>query len=301
MAENAAGSVDALMKAFGYTDSSAFRKRIEQGGLQLTPDKAQAFAKALSDIARSNGALAAVSQKTNAQMQRFLNQLTFAKDEIFKNGMNDGLGYMFNSLSIIMEDLAPLTKVLGGIFKGFVSTMSGLVRVIAAPIGLVVELLESLGITNPKFMAIVGGGGTLALLALRFTLIKNVLFGVNSQLLLMMRHFAKIAILPLMLEDAYSTLQGRETIISNVASLGMNNARRYSANPSSANNDGFFTRAFTASAMPFQLMYDAVTGKSAPTKVTVEVKGEEAAKFINATVEKNTQGKMAATQTEVSQ
>ncbi len=299
MGDVAPGSVDILMKAFGYTDSAAFRKRIEQGGLQLTPEKARAFAKELSNMANANGALAAVSEKTNAQMQRFFYQLTTAKDEIFKNGMDDGLGYMFKSLSIILKDMKPVFTAIAGAFQGFVSILVGGLRVLLAPIGMLAEGLKAvwalLGVGDKgtqQFWAIAGGAGTIALLALRFDMVRKLLKMINIELMIAMSRLLLMAAPLLAIEDLYSTMQGRKTITSTVGNAFHERTRaggEWSASAIFGNNA--VTRFLDT---PMGMLFG-------DSKVTVEVKGDEAAKFIQATVDKSNQARTAVTQTETSQ
>ncbi len=219
MAESAPGSVEALAKAFGFTDTAAFRKRVEQGGLQLDADKAKAFAKELRLIANANGALGEVTQKTRAELNRFLNQLTYAKDEIFKGGMDKGLSYMFSKLAESIENLAPAAKAFGAIFRGVVSVVTGAVKVMLVPFEALSDVISGLwgllgadtyGIGG-KIWSVIGAGGTLALLASKFKLIQYVIGGANVTLLALMRNLARFALLPLLAEDVYSYTQGRDS------------------------------------------------------------------------------------------
>jgi hypothetical protein len=284
MAESAPGSVEALAKAFGFTDTAAFRKRVEQGGLQLDADKAKAFAKELRLIANANGALGEVTQKTRAELNRFLNQLTYAKDEIFKNGMNDGLSYMFSTLSDTLENLKPVAKALGGIFKGVVSALSGAFKLLVAPIEIVVQSIAGLwgmlglGGAGNKVWEIVGAGGILVLLASRFAFIRNAVFGVNVQLLGMLANLARIAVPLLIIEDVWGSVQGKKSV------TGQGGA--WSA-------ESLFGKSFAWMDRPLNSFGE--------TKVVVEVKGDEAAKFVTATVDKTNQQRAAINQTETSQ
>lgn len=296
MAENAAGSVDALMRAFGYTDSAQFRKRIEQGGLQLTPDKAKAFAKELSKVANSNGALGAVTQKTNAQMQRFFNTLTEAKDNIFQNGMGQGLSQMFSDLSIVLKDMSPLFKAIGGAFKGFVSTLSLGLRFIMAPIGLVVDLIKglwsALGVGDKGtqfFWAVAGAGGTIVLLATRFKLVETVLKAMNIQLLIGLRRLA-LYLAPLMaIEDVYSTLKGRKTITSTAIEGAL-------STPQGRQSAADFMSTLKTTGSTQMALANLAMGT-----VLIEVKDSEFGKAISASFDKFTGQTSSVTQAETAQ
>jgi len=288
MAENAPGSVEALAKAFGYAPNQTadFRKRIEKGGLQLDPEKARAFAKALSEVARSNGALDAVTKKTNAQMERFFTALTNAKDQIFQSGMDDGLGYMFGSLADTIQGLAPLAKAFGAAFKGAVSLITGAIKLAITPIQLLVDsistLWSALGGTeawSQKVWAVIGAGGTLTLLAMKFDFIRRIIFGVNGALLAMIGNLARIAIPLLAIEDIYGSLQGKESV---------------------SGAGGVFTATNVLGSWA-SWMDKPISSYFSDTKVVVEVKGEEAAKFINATVSKQQQSQTAVNQSETAQ
>ena len=109
MGEALGGSVDAMMRAAGYTNMQDFFKAVEAGKLK-SKDVLPKFAEEMKKMAREGGALDAVMNKTRAQMGRFFNTLTEAKDTIFQGGMDEGLGYMFGSLADSLERLAPAAK-----------------------------------------------------------------------------------------------------------------------------------------------------------------------------------------------
>jgi hypothetical protein len=298
MAENAPGSVEALAKAFGYAPNQTadFRKRIEKGGLQLDPEKARAFARALSEVARSNGALDAVTKKTNAQMERFFTALTNAKDTIFQSGMDDGLGYMFGSLADIIRDLAPLAKAFGAAFKGAVSLITGAIKLVAAPLEIITQgvakLFGMLGADRSSrwgegIWSIIGAGGALTLLAMKFDIIKRILFGVNGALLAMIGHLARIALPLLAVEDVWVGLNGGDSYTRDIMQSVRNSdvAAKF-RNYASFNN-----------TVP---LYADRIGDRNPFSLEVFFK-DDADKVLAAKVNKANEGKTAAAQMETAQ
>lgn len=283
LAEALPGSVSAMMRAAGYTSEKDFFKAVEAGKI-MASEVMPKFADELKKVARTNGALEATTKKTRAEMQRFFNQLTYAKDEIFQGGMDDGLSYMFSTLSDTLENLKPVAKALGGIFKGAVSALSGAFKLLVAPIEIVVQSIAGLwgmlglGGAGNKVWEIVGAGGILVLLASRFAFIRNAVFGVNVQLLGMLANLARIAIPLLVIEDVWGSIQGKKSV------TGQGGA--WSA-------ESLFGKSFAWMDRPLNSFGE--------TKVVVEVKGEEAAKFVTATVDKTNQQRAAINQTETSQ
>lgn len=303
LAEALPGSVSAMMRAAGFSNEKDFFKAVEAGKIMAT-DVMPKFADELKKIARTNGALQATTQKTNAQMQRFFNQLTYAKDEIFQNGMDDGLGNIFRDLSIVLSDLKPIFKVIGGLFKGFASVVGGAIRLITTPLAILGDALENLGLNSPMMMSVIGGGGALMLLAGRIKWVASAVFGLNIALMAVLRNMAKLVALPLLVEDMYSMYKGRDSLtgraINSVGGMfGQQNVVQQAlaaGNPMSKIGSGF--GSYWNNANPWGLLYNGLFGDS---KVTVEVKGDEAAKFIQATVDKSNQARTAVTQTETSQ
>ena len=285
MGEALGGSVDAMMRAAGYTNMQDFFKAVEAGKLK-SKDVLPKFAEEMKKMAREGGALDAVMNKTRAQMGRFFNTLTEAKDTIFQGGMDEGLGYMFGSLADSLERLAPAAKAFGGIFKGVISLLTGALKLILAPLEVVVDAVSSLWSTlggtdnmSKKVWAVIGAGGTLALLVTRFKVIQNVIGAVNVGLLAMLGNLARIAIPLLAIEDVYGSLQGKASMTGAGGSFSASNVLGSWAS----------------------WMDKPISSYFSDTKVVVEVKGEEAAKFINATVSKQQQSQTAVNQSETAQ
>lgn len=220
MAEAAAGSREILAAAAGFAPTNegmqAFGKAMEAGEIKFTDKLAKDFAEGLSKAANANGALAAVTKKTRAEMERFFATLTTAKMTIFGNGADEGLSYMFSSLSQVLEDFAPVAKGVGAAFKGMASTLSGALRLILAPLNLVTDLLVGLDIskgTSSFLWNIVGATGGLAMLAMGFNKVAVAIGLANQGLLVMM---ARLLILagPLMVaQDLIGGKMGQNSVI----------------------------------------------------------------------------------------
>lgn len=284
------------MRAAGFTSEKDFFKAVEAGKI-MASEVMPKFADELKKIANTNGALAATTQKTRAEMQRFLNQLTFAKDTIFQSGGDDGLSYMFKSFSEILEGLAPLTKALGGIFKGVASVIAASMKLIAAPIEIVVQtiskLWSALGIGDhgtTKFWAVAGATGTLVLLATRFKMVKDIIGGINTGLIAMMLNIARIVAPLLILEDIWVGVNGGKSQLINQDFKNIHTAFK---DPQA----GWLDKIASTIAPN---AYKFASGEQMFT-VYIEPKEGEFAKAVDARVEKGNQAKTAATQSEVSQ
>lgn len=228
LAEALGGSTDLMMKAAGHTNTEQFFKAMEAGKL-LAKDVLPKFAAELKKASREGGALDAVMNKTRATMGRFFNTLTMAKDTMFQGGIDEGLGYMFSSLADSIERLAPAAKAFGGAFKGAVSLLTGALKLVLAPIEIITQSVAKLfGILagdkatpwGEWLWSIVGAGGTLALLAIRFEFIKRMIFGVNSALLVMIGHLARIALPLLAVEDVWSGFNGKDSYTKDMLDYG---------------------------------------------------------------------------------
>ncbi len=286
LAEALPGSVSAMMRAAGYKNEKDFFKAVEAGKI-MASEVMPKFADELKKVANANGALGEVTKKTRAELNRFLNQLTYAKDEIFQGGMDDGLSALFGTLADTLENLKPIAKVIGALFKGVVSVLTGAFKLLITPIEIVTQSIADLwgmlgadgGVWGQKIWSLVGAGGVLALLAMRFKFIQNVIFGANATLIVMMKNLARIAIPLLAIEDIWGGMQGKRS------ATGQGGA--WSA-------EGLFGKSFAWMDKPIGSYFGE-------TKVVVEVRGDAAAKFITTTVEKNNQQRSAISQMETSQ
>jgi len=132
---------------------------MERGELAATEDKFLAFAKGLSAMANSNGALEAVTKKTRAEMNRFFNTLTEGKDAIFQGGMSEGLAYMFGTFADMIKDSKPALEFLGGWFKGTFMTIVKSVQIATSPIREFANLLGNVfGSDGATVIGMVSGG-----------------------------------------------------------------------------------------------------------------------------------------------
>lgn len=293
-----------MMRAAGYNDTKTFFKAVEAGKI-MANDVLPKFGKELQKMAKEGGALDAVMGKTQANFSRFMNTVTESKLALYDNGMDQGLSNLFADLAITLNDLKPIFKVIGGLFKGFASVIGGAIRLITTPLAILGDALENLGLNSPMMMSVIGGGGALMLLAGRIKWVASAVFGLNIALLAVLRNMAKLVALPLLVEDMYSMYKGRDSLtgraVNSVGGMfGQQNLVQQAlaaGNPMSKIGSGF--SSYWNNANPWGLLYNGMFGSD--TKVTVEVKGDEAAKFIQATVDKTNQSKTATTQTELSQ
>jgi predicted Rdx family selenoprotein len=198
-----------MMRAAGYDNEKDFFKAVEAGKI-MASEVMPKFADELKKVARTNGALEATTKKTRAEMQRFFNQLTYAKDNIFQGGMNEGLSYMFGSFADLLKEMEPVAKALGAMFRGAVVTLTGAIKVALVPFRGLVALFDSLGDNLERLgildgsggmWSVVGGAGVLVLMATRFNWLSKAVWSVNSALLTMAARFAPIIAAYAVLED----------------------------------------------------------------------------------------------------
>lgn len=301
LAEALPGSVSAMMRAAGFTKERDFFKAVEAGKI-MASEVMPKFADELKKIANTNGALEATTKKTRAEMQRFLNELTFAKDNLFQNGMDKGLSYMFSGLSDLLQEMQPVTEALGNVFRGAITAITAAVKILLLPLRAVVAIFESfgnvlkeLGVDDGMGLVwrLVGAGGVLALMATKFGFVTRAILMMNTALLTTMARLAPIIASYAVLEDMFlyvkygdkaSTVTGSYIQgIKQIPDMGV----------------GGFMQNVWAGYTHYSPL--AMMGVVPEYNVTVEVKGDEAAKFIQATVDKSSQAQTAATQSEVSQ
>lgn len=282
---NKMGSVSAMMRAAGFSSEKDFFKAVEAGKIMAT-DVMPKFASELKKIANTNGALDATTKKTNAQMQRFFNQLTLAKDAIFGGGMDEGLSYMFDKLSSVLVDLQPLLKAVGGAFKGVATVVTSGVKLIMAPITLLIHAISGLwGMfgfgdrASTNIWAIIGGTGVLATMALRFKLIKDWVFSINVGLFTMLSTITKILLPLLVLEDIW---------------VGMKGGTSQTAAGGSFSAQGIFGKNAFTEFLDKPRFFGS-------TDVNITVNDSEFSKAITVTTDKSRQAKAAVSQTENTQ
>lgn len=294
------GSVQAMMRAAGFTNEKDFFKAIEAGKI-LTKDVLPKFSQELRKMSRAGGALDKTMESTPAQFQRFMNALTDTKLAFYDNGMDKGLAYMFKSLADSLAALKPLAKSLGGVFRGVVGIFTGAFKLIIAPVEALTDVISTMwgalgadkfGIGG-KMWAVIGAGGTLLLMVRNFKFLRDMIFSTNTTLLLLMRNLARLALLPMIFEDVYGFLKGKDSLLGLGADKAGSSVGFSESGQSSFQNQ--WLRSIQ-SVVPFGML-----GTPEPTNVVITVKDGEFSKAITATVEKGNQAKTATTQSEVSQ
>lgn len=289
------GSVSAMMRAAGYTSEKDFFKAVEAGKI-MASEVMPKFADELKKVARTNGALEATTKKTRAEMQRFFNQLTYAKDEIFQGGMDDGLSYMFGSFADLLKEMEPVAKALGAMFRGAVVTLTGAIKVALLPFRALVGLFDSLGDNLERLgildgsggiWSLVGGAGVLALMATRFSWLSKAIISVNTALLTMAARFAPIIAAYAVIEDLalYATYGDKADTMIGRAKNGLQNGANLSS-PS-----GFLDNLWKgyATYSPMSWVLD------------VKVNDSEFSKAIDVSVSSKNQSANAINQTETAQ
>ena len=308
------GSVQAMMRAAGFTNEKDFFKAIEAGKI-LTKDVLPKFSQELRKMSREGGALDKTMNSTPAQFARFMAAVTNAKLAFYDNGMNDGLGYMFKEFTDTIKELNPLMMALGKIFKGATMAITFAFKALAVPFKVVIkmfenlgEVFESLGLKDAGGMiwTLVGGagGGVLLLMASKFGIVAQAVKILNGALLTTLARLAPFLAAYAAIEDVflwakhgdkYNTVTG--TAIKAVTENSM--GKRYLSNPETFKEDGWFSKTVGTQAGMYEMWKAVFTGDR--SSLTVHVNDSEFAKAITVTTEKNNQARAAATQSEVSQ
>jgi hypothetical protein len=308
------GSVQAMMRAAGYSNEKDFFKAVELGKV-LTKDVLPKFSQELKNMSRAGGALDKTMESTPAQFTRFMNALTDAKLVFYDNGMNEGLAYMFKEFADTLKDLNPLMMALGKVFKGALMTITFAFKALAIPFKFVIklfenlgEVFESLGLKDAGGMlwTLVGGagGGLLLLMASKFGVVAKAVNLVNAALLTTLARLAPFIAAYAAIEDVflwakhgdkYDTVTGTAINAISENSIG----RRYLSNTNSFKDDGLLTKGLGGQMAMLEMWKAVFTGDR--SALTVHVNDSEFAKAITVTSERNNQAKTAATQSEVSQ
>jgi hypothetical protein len=213
-------------------------------------------------------------------MQRFFNSLVKAKVNVFEGGMDKGLSYMFNSLSVILEDLAPVAKMLGAAFKYMFTTVGAAVKLVVAPIAMIATAFKAV---FGEWSGAVASTGVLALVAWRFNLIARAIKLVNASLWTMIARLSLALSALIAIEDIWVGLTGGDSYTGKLADYG-----RKTYDGSDTSNMGFFGKLLAGATGQAAWMYDNLTKgypNGAQQKVVIEFKGEGAEKLIETKIE----------------
>ncbi len=286
-----------MMRAAGYTNEKEFFKAVENGQV-MTADVMPKFAEELKKMSYANGALAKASEKTNAQMQRFFNTLSFAKDEIFQGGMDEGLSQMFADLSIVVKDLRPAFIAIGQTFKGFVSTISAGVRIITAPFATLFNIFEKLGLTTAGggfIWNLVGSGGALFLLLKGFNQVAKAIGFANMTLLAFMGNLLRLAAPLLALEDFYRFMVDKNSDTFTKDLLNWAGGQGFADASRTSLIDGYMNYSPIGLLYKYNKMF---IGNEPEVTVNIIPNGEEFKNAFTAVAEKHDERKAAAMQQE---
>ena len=293
------GSVQAMMRAAGYTNEKEFFKAVEAGKV-LTKDVLPKFSKELHKLAMSGGALEKTMQSTPAQFARFMTALTEAKLSFYDNGMNKGLAYMFKEMADLLQELNPLAEAFGNMFRGAISAVTAAVKVLAIPMRVIVRIFESfsnilkeLGVEDGTGMLwrLVGAGGVLALMATRFSWITKAVWTLNTALLTTLARLAPFIAAYGAIEDVFLYMKygdNANTITGTVAK-GLKQSSNMGVGEIMQNMWAGYSRN-----SPLAML--GMIPEYTPT-VEITVKDGEFSKAIDAKLQKKT----ATTQSEVAQ
>lgn len=295
------GSVQAMMRAAGFSNEKDFFKAIEAGKI-LTKDVLPKFSQELRKMAREGGALDKTMNSTPAQFQRFMNALTDTKLAFYDNGMNKGLAYMFAGLSDLLQEMRPVTEALGNVFRGAITSITMAVKILLIPLRAVVAIFESfgnvlkeLGVDDGMGLVwrLVGAGGVLALMATKFGFVTRAIVMMNTALLTTLARLAPIIATYAVLEDMflYAKYGDKANTVTGTYIQGIKQIPDMGVGGFMQNMVQGYTRNSPLAMMGLLPEYN----------VNVNVNDGEFAKAVTATVDKSTQAKTAATQSEVAQ
>lgn len=295
------GSVQAMMRAAGYSNEKEFFKAVEDGKV-LTKDVLPKFSEELKKMSKAGGALDKTMESTPAQFQRFMNAITEAKLVFYENGMDKGMAYFFKEFTTIIQDLNPAIKAFGKIFQGVAITLTAAFKLISVPLQFIVDLfgsfdqvLKELGIEDGTgtLWKMVGAGGVLVLMATRFSFVTKAVWSLNAALLTTLARLAPFIATYAALEDVFIYMKygDKADTVTGTAVKGVKQIPQMGVG-------GFFENALAGYTRNSPL---AMMGLLPEYNVSVAVKDGEFSKAITATMEKSNQSKTAATQSEVSQ
>jgi len=185
-----------------------FFKAMEAGKL-MSADVLPKLTKQMAKVARENGALEKAMQSVNSEQQRFYTSLTLAKKELFEGGFGEGMADLFGSLSISLTNMMPALRLFGGVMKGALAVVTSAVQIALSPFEAFSALIKGLDLKG--IGSVVGATGTLALLALRFSALRNLILGVNFALLATVKRLVMLAAPLLIIEDVLAHLSGKDT------------------------------------------------------------------------------------------
>lgn len=306
------GSVQAMMRAAGYSNEKEFFKAVEEGKV-LTKDVLPKFSEELKKMSKAGGALDKTMESTPAQFQRFMNAITEAKLVFYENGMDKGMAYFFKEFTTIIQDLNPAIKAFGKIFQGVAITLTAAFKLISVPLQFIVDLfgsfdqvLKELGIEDGTgtLWKMVGAGGVLVLMATRFSFVTKAVWSLNAALLTTLARLAPFIAAYAALEDVFIYMKYGDNAdtVTGTAIKGLSEnsvGRRYLSKPETFKDDGWFSRTIGSQMGMFEMWKAVFTGDR--SGLTITVNDSEFAKAITVTTDRNNQAKTAATQSEVSQ
>lgn len=301
------GSVQAMMRAAGFTNEKDFFKAIEAGKI-LTKDVLPKFSQELRKMSREGGALDKTMNSTPAQFARFMAAVTNAKLAFYDNGYDEGLGYFFREFTTIIQSLNPLMITLGKVFKGAMMSVTFALKAIAVPFQFVIklfenfgEVLESLGLKDAGgvIWTLVGGagGGVLLMMAAKFGIVAQAVKILNGALLTTLSRLAPFIAAYAAIEDVFLYMKhgdNADTVTGSAINfLKENNIKK--------NNPLLYGSMLSSGSMQQNFFAYQLDKAWQDLKIVIEPNGEGFDKIFSAKLEKNNQARTAATQSEVSQ
>lgn len=301
LGEALGGSVDAMMRSAGYTDTKLFFKAVEDGKI-MANDVLPKFGKELQKMAKEGGALDAVMGKTQAQFTRFMNSVQEASLTIYESGAKTGLAYGFGQLSDLLVEIKPALEVVGQLASGAMTMFTAALKTLALPLrGIIAliggfgETLKALGVEDGTGLIwrLVGGGGALVLMATKFKWATTAVMSLNAQLVILAARLAPILAAYAVMEDVilYARYGDKANTVTGDFVRG---AKQLSG----MGIGDIVKNTYNGFAQYSPLGW---TGMLPTVDVNIKLDGEETKKMVHAQVVKSDQSKNAATQTEVSQ
>lgn len=181
LAEALPGAVQKFAASLGVSVPKMY-KMMEAG--EVTSDKLVELGKILEESAKKGGALDRWLKSSQAQQNNLMTAWTEFRVEMMKNGLDTGLANLFSMIARALKTLTPVAIVAGKALRFMVVPFQGIAM-----------LLEAM----PRALAVT----TIAFTALAASLAK---FGIAKTGL-----FAGLTLLFLLIEDAYSWTQNRES------------------------------------------------------------------------------------------
>lgn len=151
LSENLPGSMQIFAQAMGVSEAEMI-KMVETGKV-MSHEVLPAFGLALQKAARQGGALDTKLQSLRVAEGKMRNDWESFQETIFKSGFSDTLSEIYLAIGDLLAGLKPIMAPIIGFLSGFISSITWVIRLIAAALG---DFSDFLGRDNIQLLADIG-------------------------------------------------------------------------------------------------------------------------------------------------